>query len=296
MKRALVIGDTILDEYVYGTIDRVNPEAPYCVVLDAVSSEFRLGGACNVACNIKSIQDSFTKDGIEVTFHGAKSSFIDGMLCDQGINPSHYICSHKEILTKTRFVNNNHQIMRLDRGKQYDIDRSSFNQIFRDLELFDVIVLSDYNKGTINPELVKKVLESGKMVFLDLKKRANLGFDKKTKRYKNLIIKCNRKEFEEEVKNSGLIEKCLAVIETRGKDPFCIHQYREEDILHTKPMDEDDLVVDVVGAGDTFLAGMIVEYLDQDSDFSLLNLASVGNHFSSIKVRYFGTKAIGVLN
>jgi D-beta-D-heptose 7-phosphate kinase/D-beta-D-heptose 1-phosphate adenosyltransferase len=292
MKRVLVIGDTILDEYVYGSIERVNPEAPYSVVLDEESRELKLGGAANVAANIKSIYSIFDDtEELEVFFHAPKSSLVDEMLHQAGIKPSHYICSQKEMLIKTRFVNNNHQIMRLDKNKEYQIDRVSFNQIYRDFESFDAIVFSDYNKGTIIPELIQKALESKKMVFLDLKKSKNLGFDKKSKRYKNLIIKCNRKEYQEEVENTDLVGKCLAIIETRGKDPYCVHS-QEKEFFGPSRDDDDRVVVDVVGAGDTFLAGMVVHCL-RSSKLDLAAMAFSGDCQSSKKVKYFGTKAIG---
>jgi sugar/nucleoside kinase (ribokinase family) len=153
--------------------------------------------------------------------------------------------------------------------------------------------VSDYNKGTVIPSLIQTLLKSEKLVFVDVKKRTNMFANKETlKYYKNLIVKCNNKEYEEELKDFSIASKCKALVVTNGAKPYSIHVADSEHIADLS--ETNSSVVDVVGAGDTFLAGMVAAYLLNTENFNVGLLAKFGDSMSRKKVNYFGTKIVKV--
>lgn len=286
MLKVLVIGDTIIDHYVYGSVDRVNPEAPHSVVLDYMSESFSLGGATNVANNIAKLCPEAA-----VHFYGPTSDMISDMLTDEGIFSDDEV-THKddEILLKTRFVSSNHHLLRVDRNKKYRLTSSKFeDRLFEKIAQndYDLIVMSDYDKGTITSQMSKKIFAGDIPVLFDVKKRYNLPFRDPTNN-ENVILKANRHEFRQEVP-VDVVFSVKAVVETRGHEGFCIHT-NSGDAVKSKPLDEVG-VVDVVGAGDTFLAGMAAKFL-QSGNFDPLELAEFGNKCAAHKVKHFGTHAV----
>lgn len=286
--RVLVVGDTILDHYVFGSVSRVNPEAPHSVVLDYEREEFKLGGACNVAKNLKQLTDS----GVFVDYAGACSDFISELLSESMIasfeSPTHL---NSEILLKTRFVSNNHHILRVDTNRNYSFDNSFYFKVLEKIQenSYDLIIISDYNKGTIYSDFSKKIFETNIPVIFDVKSSKNLpkmGF--KVEKYNNVIIKCNKSEFFNEIRTEHICG-VNAVIETRGAEGYKIHSDRSWS--YKEPEKSNTSVVDVVGAGDTFLAGMAAKYL-MTARLDVDEMCQLGNVCASEKVKHFGTYAV----
>lgn len=291
MKKVLVIGDTILDHYIFGSVDRVNPEAPHSVVLDYEKEEFRLGGACNVAHNIKTLLGNL----VSVHYAGATSEHIQEMLTDVGIasfpNVTH---NESQILLKTRFVCENHHILRLDRNKLYDFSNSFYDQIMKKIseESYDLIVVSDYNKGTLTSFLSKVLFETDVPMFIDIKSGLNLPhFNSKYPKKENVILKCNKKEFRTEI-NTTHIHAVKAVIETRGSEGYIIHDSSSY-AYKSESLDKNTNPVDVVGAGDSFLAGMAYTFIKSKS-LDPQKLAASGDAVARMKIKHFGTHAVKI--
>lgn len=162
-KRILVIGDAILDHYIYGKVYRVSPEAPVPVVLKNKSSYF-LGGAANVAQNI-------------VAF-GSECSLLSVTGCDEAKEKLEILCFEKKIkcflfedkdrptTIKTRVIGNDCQIVRIDEEITEDIKHELQNKI---LDLFiqivgdyDAIILQDYGKGLLTVKMVRNIISISK--------------------------------------------------------------------------------------------------------------------------------------
>lgn len=292
MKKVLVIGDTILDHYVYGSVDRVNPEAPHSVVLDFEKDEYRLGGATNVANNIKSLMG----DKASVHYIGAVSESISDMLTEANISClSDETHTENQILLKTRFVCAQNHIMRLDINKKYHFDNSFYDKLLIKImeNSYDLIVISDYNKGTIKPDIVQHIFNTNLPIIFDVKTALNLPNSlqsSKNLKYLNVVLKCNKKEFNSEI-NTSHIHAVKAVVETRGEEGYYIHD--DSSYVFKSEIFQKKNVVDVVGAGDSFLAGMAWSHLHNDK-FDVKSMASCGNNIAAMKVKNFGTYAVSL--
>tara|TARA_Y100000022_G_scaffold109412_1_gene94522 strand:+ start:1758 stop:2918 length:1161 start_codon:yes stop_codon:yes gene_type:complete len=214
----VVIGDIIIDEYVYGTSTRLSPEAPVPVVKHE-KTERKLGGAGNVYNNIKSLTD-------DVTLIGYRNDTTDW--------PVELFCTHMPL--KQRIYADKHYVTRIDR--EQTIDNSTLFDYVKKRVHNCTVVISDYNKGTIqDPQRLIKILkDNGCYVIVDPKQHLDLyaGAD---------VIKPNKQEYEEY--NNG-VDTDMVV--TLGADGYMING------THYPTQQQD--VYDVTGAGDTFLAVM----------------------------------------
>lgn len=204
----LVIGDNCVDIYQYGAVERLSPEGPVPVFLYKYEVN-KPGMAANVVENLEAL-------GCSVNFlHGATS--VKTRLID--------IKSKQHIV---RIDNDNHS------------EPITLETAIPDI--YDAVVISDYNKGTVSYELMEEIIRDFKgPVFIDTKKRD-------LRRLEGAYVKINALEY-------SLIEsQCSELIITRGGDSvrYKVKQYKVPEVE----------VVDVCGAGDTFLAAMAVEFLN----------------------------------
>jgi bifunctional ADP-heptose synthase (sugar kinase/adenylyltransferase) len=276
--RVLVVGDTILDAFIYGSVSRVNPEAPYSTVFDLDGNQkICLGGAANVAANIKSLN----KD-ISVNYLGYVSESVADLLTERDIafKPS-LMVTDEEILLKTRFVCDNHYLLRVDRGKKYEkIDKSFFADVLNGH--YDLVVFSDYDKGSIHPGLFLEIRNKDLKVLIDGKKIKNLA---PIPNKQNCILKCNKVEFEEFRQCKGWFK---VVVQTLGKEGFDVHEESYVDHFNAHAVTN---LSDNVGAGDSFLAGMACWYLE-NKIWNPFAMAKFGNVCASEKVKVPGTHAV----
>lgn len=137
-KRILCIGDIMLDRYIYGDVDRISPEAPI-PVFSMKKEEAMLGAAGNVAKNIAAL-------GANVHFYSSVGDDKHGMeikrLLNKELNIFSFLETYGNTTVKTRYISNGQQLMRVDS------DHFSNPLRFPDLNGFDAIIISDYNKGT----------------------------------------------------------------------------------------------------------------------------------------------------
>ena len=277
MKKVLVFGDTILDQIIEGSVERISPEAPI-PVMDFRSSLLSLGGAANVAANIKSL----LKEGVaQVHYHGWVSPVISSLLTDKEIPVKEVNCDDGEMLLKTRYVSNKHQILRVDTNKQYNRDLKTDWSFLKD---YDLIVLSDYSKGTIVSEIKEIISKSSCKILIDFKNDKLFPYlrNLSNKDYERIFLKSNEKESQILQENEDML--FMAIITTRGGEGYVVQNTEY-------PQKYKQSVSDVVGAGDTFLAGMAVNYLETGV-WNEYSMAAFGNLCAVEKVRHFGTVAV----
>jgi len=158
-KRILVVGDLMLDEFVWGKVGRISPEAPVPVV-EVTGETFYPGGAANVARNLREFVEHTTVMGIIGADRGGRK--LRALLAQQNIETNHVIEDTEfQTIVKTRIIARHQQVVRVDREKirvptskqiQYATGR------VRDLlPKIDVIIFEDYGKGFLAPELVKQI-------------------------------------------------------------------------------------------------------------------------------------------
>jgi D-glycero-beta-D-manno-heptose-7-phosphate kinase len=160
-KKVLIIGDVMVDEYLWGSVTRISPEAPVPVV-QCTKKEHRMGGAANVAINIKSlgaepiISSVIGKDDIGDIF---KRLLIENQMSDKGI-----IESERRITTvKTRVIGNHQHLLRVDHEitdfLEQDIESLLIERIKRIItdQKIDALIFQDYDKGVLTHSLVEQV-------------------------------------------------------------------------------------------------------------------------------------------
>lgn len=195
----MIIGDIMLDVYMKGKVDRISPEAPVPIV--SVKDRFsRLGGAANVAQNIKTLG----AEPILCSIIGddTDSHELMQLLHEQDM-PLHGVITSKErrTTTKTRIIGNNSQMLRVDKEDTFDLTETEYKSLTDKIteiinkEKIDGIILQDYNKGVLTETLINNVIT------LANEKEIPVGVDPKKKNflaYKNVtLFKPNLKELME---------------------------------------------------------------------------------------------------
>lgn len=259
MKNVLLIGDLIQDTFIYGSCEKLNPEGPTPLVKQQ-KIENKPGGAGNVCENLKSL--NFNVD----FFHS------------------------QEICTKSRIIVDNTIICRLDN----DLIGSNESVLYMlnrlDYSNYSAIVISDYNKGTLNNfELVLKKLKNSKVpIFVDPKRD-----------FKNFsgvfCIKCNEKEFnqffgkvsQENIKLAAETHNIELFIITLGKNGV-MYFYDKE--VYSVPAVCDN-VADVTGAGDCFMAALVYSLEKGHTVQESIQIANLG---AGISVQHLGTYVLKV--
>lgn len=298
MKNILVVGDTIEDKYVFGSVDRINPEAHWSVVLDFESKFETLGGAANVAANIRTL----STENVNIFYAGYVSPKINQQLKEFKIKslPSKFLYD-TDIITKTRFSVDNHILLRLDENKDYKsfINTSKsddLNLVVSNInDSIDVVVISDYDKKTLSTELLKLIFTKfhNSIFLFDIKTVKSVSLFNEFLP-KKMIIKCNQKEYQN-LSNLGFWDSLnessdFWVVRTEGKHGYTIIEQSCK-TMEVYPAATITEIVDVVGCGDVFLAGMAVKILEQ-KDFNIKECCDFGNKCAAIKIKKFGTAKI----
>lgn len=162
--KVLVVGDLMLDEYLWGDVDRISPEAPI-PVLDVKEINFRLGGAANTAHNVRALGNKVFLAG--VIGNDEKGSILKKFLEEKGIDTSGVIIDgQRKTTVKTRAVAQNQQIVRIDIEQRNPISQEVENRIvdFVSSQIKDLqaVIISDYTKGVITPALSQRIIALAK--------------------------------------------------------------------------------------------------------------------------------------
>jgi D-beta-D-heptose 7-phosphate kinase/D-beta-D-heptose 1-phosphate adenosyltransferase len=284
--RVLVIGDVMLDRYVWGSVDRISPEAPV-PVLRSVHTTRVPGGAANVAMNLAGLGAQATQAG----FWGddLEQRELDELLSDAGIDVSGMVLSGHPTISKTRVMARQQQLLRMDVEDASARPQSEQDALLeRALNLMtgaDGVILSDYAKGSLTPALCRSVIEAargrGIPVLVDPK-------DKSFTKYAGATTICpNLSELSVATGMAGskvdeLISAGKRLVVETGID-FLTVTLSEKGILllfrdssfHSPARARE--VFDVSGAGDTVIATMaacLVSGLDPVSAVNLSNVAA----------------------
>lgn len=163
-KRIAVVGDIMLDKYVFGHVSRISPEYPVPVV-DVTHQDVRLGGAANVALNTLSLGAETTLLG--VTGEDADRELLIGLFDRMGLPTEGLVADPSRPTTcKTRILSQNHHITRVDYEKRDEIDSKTAAAIMDAftalVEMTDAVVLEDYNKGILSHELITTIITTAK--------------------------------------------------------------------------------------------------------------------------------------
>jgi D-beta-D-heptose 7-phosphate kinase/D-beta-D-heptose 1-phosphate adenosyltransferase len=231
----LLIGDDCKDIYQYGTIDRLSPEAPVPVFVPTYT-ETRDGMAGNVANNLEAL--------------GCNVNYL-----------------HGETSTKTRIIDarSKQQIVRIDN----DIKSAPITFDTEIPNLYDAVVVSDYNKGTVSYELIEELIALSIPIFIDTKK-TDLA------RMQGAWVKINDLEY------SKITSECTGLIVTHGASGASVMHH---DITCPAPNVE---VSDVTGAGDTFLSAFAYQYINTKN---LLQSTQFAIAASAVTVQHLGVYA-----
>ena len=294
--RVLVVGDVMLDRYWHGATSRISPEAPVPVV-HVGQSEERAGGAANVALNIAALGVQTRLLGVTGDDEAAAS--LEALLNGAGIDSQFQKIVDTPTVTKLRVISRHQQLIRLDFEDGFDaIDTDALQaQYQQDLDHCDVVVLSDYGKGTLVAieQLIATARAAGKPVLIDPKVQ---DFS----RYKGAtLITPNMAEFElvagHCADEQALIDKSNALLAqhdleallvTRGEHGMTLLR-RDEPEFHLPTQARE--VFDVTGAGDTVisvLAAALAAGEELRSATALANLAA------GIVVGKLGTASVSV--
>ncbi len=276
-KRILVIGDVMIDSYLWGKVDRISPEAPVPVVA-LNRREYRLGGAANVALNIRNL------GGVPIlcSVIGEDDKgkvFLD--LLDKQDLPSQGIISSDERITtvKFRIIGNNAQMLRVDEENQDNLTSSEHKALYTTIkdhiekEQIDAIVFEDYDKGVITPELIKKT------VGLARKTNIPVAVDPKKKNFWNYhdvdLFKPNLKELKEGLKMDHIpsdiaeLRTAVSELQNRLKGRIIMVTLSDKGLYYYQYGEQGDgddalipasvrAIADVSGAGDTVIGTAVL--------------------------------------
>lgn len=301
--RLLVIGDLMLDEYLWGDVDRISPEAPVQVV--SVQNEgFALGGAGNVVNNVAALGGKVSLAGVIGT--GENGQILLNKFNELNVDTEAIIKEPGRItIRKTRIIAVNHanqQVLRIDREKIQDISTSTLKKMVKIIEDkmpgIDVILISDYGKGLITGTLLSQMIASAKkhkkMIIVDPK---GLDFQKYTG---VSLLTPNKKEAAlasnvEIIDDLSLKKAANKILQSVKLDQLLITCGKDGMVLFEKNKEpyrvkaEARQVFDVSGAGDTVLA---VLGLSLASGISIKNSLTIANAAAGMVVGKAGTAAV----
>ncbi|HOD66820.1 MAG TPA: D-glycero-beta-D-manno-heptose-7-phosphate kinase [candidate division Zixibacteria bacterium] len=298
--RVLILGDIMLDEYLFGRVDRISPEAPVPVV-EISHDKLLLGGAANVAANIRALGDEPLLVGVVGEDEAAVK--LSQLLKQHGIGADYCVCDRSRQTTiKTRIMAHSQQVVRADRENRHelhpDVERMVLAKFTAAAESVNAVIISDYGKGVITLSLLNSVMEvcrkRGLFVAVDPKethfhnyKRVSLI----TPNHHEAGFAAGRRIVSEadliDVGNSLLRElEARSILITRGPDGMSLF---EQDAEPTHIPTFARKVFDVTGAGDTVIAAFVAAVC---AGATLVEAAIVANAGAGITVGEVGTATV----
>lgn len=295
-KQIAVVGDLMLDRYIWGTVTRISPEAPVPVV-DMDQEQIRLGGAANVANNIRALGG----EAVLVGVIGADNSGAQllSLLAENSFTAGGIVTDRSRHTTvKTRVIAYNQHVVRIDRETKRDIARTTQEIILefltRNIRSFDGIIIEDYNKGVVVLPLIRRLtaLANKTDTIITIDPKFNNFFE-----YKHVtVFKPNRKEVEEalgshlstdeEVLQAGrkLMKRLLAknILLTRGEHGMTLFE-QDGTVSHVPTKARN--VADVSGAGDTVIATLT---LAMAGGATAREAAALANYAGGVVCGYVG--------
>jgi len=298
--RVLVIGDLILDEFLWGNVSRISPEAPVPVVW-VKSESFMPGGAANVANNIHALGGKAYLAG--VVGMDERGRILTDEMRKKGMDVEGIVVDGERPTTlKTRIIAHHQQVVRIDKEKMDGLGGGLIDQLIdyvkEIINDIDAIIVEDYGKGVVTPKLLQEVLR------LAMRHKKIVTVDPKEEHfhyYKGVTaITPNHHEAARaagvRVKDSGSIAKigkillnklkCEAVLMTLGEDGMQLFE-RSGRITHIPTVAQD--VFDVSGAGDTVIGTFTLALA---AGVGIRSAARISNFAAGIVVGKVGIAAV----
>lgn len=298
-----VIGDVMLDTYMWGRVERISPEAPVPVVT-VEKKEYRIGGAGNVALNLKALGAAVSV--LSITGGDSDGHILIDLFKQNNINTKHLLKANDRITTnKTRVLSRSQQMMRLDAEIALDITEEQQQQLLKEIKEFietekpQVIIFEDYNKGVLTVPVINEVIklcrEAGIITAVDPKQKnffAYKGAD---------IFKPNMKEVRDALSLSAEEVSLTALQQIHGElNDRLQHCYSfitlSEKGVFFQGKDESGIIpshvrsiADVSGAGDTVIATASLVYA---ATGSMQLAAEIANIAGGLVCEEVGTVAV----
>jgi D-beta-D-heptose 7-phosphate kinase / D-beta-D-heptose 1-phosphate adenosyltransferase len=296
----LVLGDVMLDNYITGIVRRISPEAPV-PILDFQDNKDVLGGAGNVAHNLV----NFGADVTLATLIGQDNSGnkIVTLLDDVGVS-TEFIqrIAHVKTTKKSRFLSEGTQLLRLDadsKGLLSDDYTALSDKINKNINSFDCLIISDYDKGVCSPHFIQSIMKKARM------KNIPIYIDPKGSNWDRYIngtcLTPNTKEVEiqlnVELKTDLDFEKAAKILKHRFKLDFCLITRGSDGmtyfdgihLIHQKVSKKE--VFDVSGAGDTVIACLASSFM---SGLKLSDSIKLSSLAASSVVTHVGTTPFNI--
>jgi D-beta-D-heptose 7-phosphate kinase/D-beta-D-heptose 1-phosphate adenosyltransferase len=295
-KRILVLGDLMLDEFVWGKVARISPEAPVPVV-DVQRVTYAPGGAAHVATKVADLGGQVLLFG--VVGEDETGELLKRELQQRGIDGGYILSAERRTTRKTRIIAHSQQVVRVDRESRHAISEalalSLLKGVEQNLDSVEAVLISDYAKGVNVPILVQGVISAarkrGKTLLIGPK-------DSDCGKYKGAtIVTLNEGEASEaagiEITDEAslaqagklLLEKaeCEAVLITRGEKGMSLFEATGA-VTHLPTFARE--VYDVTGAGDVVI-GTLALALTAGASFS--EAANIANYAAGVSVGKIGT-------
>ena len=301
MTRTLVIGDVVLDRYIWGKVSRISPEAPVPVV-NVTKENLLLGGATNVVNNIHDL-GGFVRVCGAIGEDEAGRQLLD-LLITRGIGIDGIVMERSRPTTiKTRVIAHSQQVVRFDRETKMKVEKVTHQRIYEYARQqvrdgLDAIVFSDYCKGVVTKELVRDIVKlakkNGVIVSVDPKVSHFAMYSGVTILTPNINEASigSRIEIDDEQSllraGSLLLKKlkCRAVLITRGEHGMSLFEQGGK-VTHIPTMAQE--VFDVTGAGDTVISALTMAMA---AGASAADASLISNVAAGIVVGVVGTATV----
>ena len=292
-RRILVVGDVMLDRYWFGDVDRISPEAPV-PVLRITREQERLGGAANVALNVKTLGGNVTL--LSVVGNDEPSNRLAKLLSDYGISAALAKDHRVQTIVKLRLISHSQQLMRVDFEKMpnHEILSKMLSDFEHQMPRHDVVLFSDYGKGCLAEisHMIEMARKFKKLVLVDPKGTDFLRYFGATVLKPNLaemrqIVGAWQDEVELERKAEDLRSNLglQALLLTRSEEGMSLFQ--ADGVQHLKSQVRE--VADVTGAGDTVIATLALMLA---CGLSMIRSMEIANRAGGLVVSKFGTSTV----
>ncbi|MCB0511037.1 MAG: hypothetical protein KDC72_00670, partial [Bacteroidetes bacterium] len=305
-KRVLVIGDIILDKFVYAEYAKMSPEYTEVPVLNVEKCSVCLGGAANVASNIKTMGATPYLVGIVGQTYESEFKNIETLMKISSINTEYLVNTAFSTTVKTRIFNAGLPMCRLDRETEQEsndeINSEILNKVAEVIEQHQphAIILQDYNKGVLNPNTIPNILNIAKInnipVFVD-PKYANWELYNKVDFFKpnaiefdamTHLLKIDELSIEEQLLYLKNYLQVKNLFITQGKDGSI--SVNEQNKIHRQSIHKSIEKVDVCGAGDSVIAMLCLSTLSNNSMIEIAYLANLAGYIACSHAHIYTVK------
>lgn len=300
-RRVAILGDLMLDRYVWGQVNRISPEAPVPVV-EVTRNSVRFGAAANVAQNVASLGAEASLVGVVGDDEAGRDLLT--LLTETGVNVDGVVtAAGRPTTTKMRVIAHSQQVVRADSEVTADIDGEIESRVLEDLRRAisesDVLIVSDYGKGVVTGRTLESAIEAARRA------EKKVCVDPKESHFGSYVgvtaITPNQKEAGEAVGvritdeasllkvgwelRDSLEAECVVV--TRGEQGMSLF-LAGGDVVHLPTVARE--VFDVTGAGDTVVSTLGVALA---AGASMVEAAVIANHAAGLVIREVGTASVG---